>query len=93
MLERVRALQQLELSKANSDISELPALSNNWTWIDLGTLSEVSGGITKNSKREDLPLEFPYLRVANVYADYLELNEWVIYLLEVPKLKLLSFNS
>ncbi|MBN3892296.1 MAG: hypothetical protein HWQ43_25165 [Nostoc sp. JL31] len=93
MLERVRALQQLELSKANSDISELPALSNNWTWIDLGTLGEVSGGLTKNSKREDLSLEFPYLRVANVYADYLELNEWVIYLLEVPKLKLLSFNS
>jgi type I restriction enzyme, S subunit len=75
LLEKVRALQQLELSKANSDISDLPALSNNWTWIDLGTLGKVSGGLTKNSKREDLPLEFPYLRVANVYADYLELNE------------------
>ena len=72
LLERIRGLEQLEVLKAQLDISDLP---NNWTWVDLGTLGKISGGITKNSKRENLPLEFPYLRVANVYADYLELNE------------------
>ena len=35
----------------------------------------ISGGLTKNSKRDLLPIKMPYLRVANVYYDYLDLNE------------------
>jgi type I restriction enzyme S subunit len=36
---------------------------------------EISGGITKNSTRNKLPLKMPYLRVANVYYNYLNLTE------------------
>ncbi len=36
---------------------------------------EVSGGLTKNSKRNELPLKKPYLRVANVYYNELDLSE------------------
>lgn len=36
---------------------------------------EISGGLTKNSKRHELPLEMPYLRVANVYYNELDLSE------------------
>ena len=36
---------------------------------------EVSGGLTKNSKRNDLSLKMPYLRVANVYYNKLDLSE------------------
>ncbi|MEE0874957.1 MAG: restriction endonuclease subunit S [Ruminococcus sp.] len=36
---------------------------------------DVSSGLTKNSKRNTLELKMPYLRVANVYYDYLDLSE------------------
>lgn len=35
---------------------------------------EISGGLTKNSKRKELPRQVPYLRVANVYYNRLELD-------------------
>ena len=38
-------------------------------------LFEISGGLTKNSKRGELPLKYPYLRVANVYYNHLDLSE------------------
>lgn len=36
---------------------------------------EITGGLTKNSKRNELPLKMPYLRVANVYYNRLDLSE------------------
>lgn len=36
---------------------------------------EISGGLTKNSKRSSFPVKMPYLRVANVYYNYLDLEE------------------
>lgn len=36
---------------------------------------EISGGITKNSNRNSLPMKMPYLRVANVYYNSLDLKE------------------
>ena len=36
---------------------------------------EISGGLTKNSKRNELPIKMPYLRVANVYYNMLDLTE------------------
>ena len=51
-------------------------LSNDkWERVKLGEVSSVTGGVTKNSKREALPIQVPYLRVANVYADRLDLTE------------------
>ncbi len=51
-------------------------LSNpDWERVKLGEIASVTGGITKNSKREILPLQVPYLRVANVYANRLDLTE------------------
>ena len=35
----------------------------------------ISGGLTKNSNRNSLPIKMPYLRVANVYYNYLDLQE------------------
>jgi len=46
-----------------------------WPWCRLGDVSEVSGGLTKNPRRSALPLMMKYLRVANVYADRLELDD------------------
>ena len=36
---------------------------------------DISGGLTKNSKRNEMAIKMPYLRVANVYYNKLDLNE------------------
>ena len=36
---------------------------------------EITGGLTKNSRRNELSLQMPYLRVANVYYNHLDLSE------------------
>ena len=36
---------------------------------------DVTGGLTKNSQREKFPMKMPYLRVANVYYNRLDLSE------------------
>jgi len=41
----------------------------------LGDVGEVTGGITKNSRRTELPLTVPYLRVANVQSGFFDLKE------------------
>ncbi|WP_082506011.1 restriction endonuclease subunit S [Deinococcus sp. Leaf326] len=45
-----------------------------WEESTLDTCGSVSGGLTKNSTRQDLPMQKPYLRVANVQANQLSLN-------------------
>lgn len=70
----------------NPDKLESPALSaqsdsafspvpEGWSWLKLQEVAEVTGGLTKNSKRDAFPIRIPYLRVANVYANQLRLDE------------------
>lgn len=58
-----------------AELAELPELPKGWIWQKLGCITGVSGGITKNSKRNKLKLKLPYLRVANVYQNRLLLEE------------------
>lgn len=46
-----------------------------WKKEKLGDISKVQGGLQVTSKRRSLPVEVPYLRVANVYRDKLVLDE------------------
>jgi type I restriction enzyme S subunit len=57
------------------DISSLPELPRGWCWARLEELGFIVGGFTKNPQRTKLPRKLPYLRVANVYADELRLDE------------------
>jgi type I restriction enzyme S subunit len=57
------------------DTEDLPELPEGWCWASMEQVSNVLGGLTKNSDRKDYPLRLPYLRVANVYADELRLDE------------------
>lgn len=50
-------------------------LPKGWFNFSLDTLAEISGGLTKNAKRGSFKEKVPYLRVANVYANELKLNE------------------
>lgn len=53
-------------------MAELP---EKWVWTRTEELGEVTGGLTKNSKRTKMTTTLPYLRVANVYSNELRLDE------------------
>jgi type I restriction enzyme S subunit len=74
LLERVSD-KKWEREKSDQEILDLPEVPHEWGWANLGAIGKVSGGLTKNSKRNDFPLKMPYLRVANVYAGELRLEE------------------
>jgi len=46
-----------------------------WPVKRLGEVGEIQGGLQVTSKRSKNPIEVPYLRVANVYRDALDLTE------------------
>jgi len=53
-----------------------PVTNNKgWPVKQIQEIAGVQGGLQVSRKRHDLPLEFPYLRVANVYRDKLNLSE------------------
>lgn len=56
---------------------DVPDLPPRWAWVSLGSVADVVGGVTKDSKRDtDLRfVERPYLRVANVQRGYLDLTQ------------------
>jgi type I restriction enzyme S subunit len=70
------------------DTPDLPVLPPGWAWTTLGALCDVSGGITKDAKKQSDPsyVEVPYLRVANVQKGRLELAE--VTRIRVPPAKL-----
>ena len=51
------------------------SICDTWSEKPLGQIGAVTGGITKNGKRADFPMQVPYLRVANVYANRLDLTD------------------
>jgi len=61
-----------KLTNENVADGELP---QDWKWFKLNALSKVTGGITKNGIREKHKLKLPFLRVANVYFNSLDLSE------------------
>jgi type I restriction enzyme S subunit len=46
-----------------------------WEKKKLGYVSHIQGGLQVTTKRADNPIELPYLRVANVYRDLIDLKE------------------
>ena len=61
-----------EPEKPNLD--GLLKLPEGWIWGNVGQIGKVSGGLTKNRKRNNFPLTLPYLSVANAYANELRLD-------------------
>ena len=55
--------------------SELPELPEAWAWTSVDQAAVVTGGLTKNSKRSEIPSRAKYLRVANVYSNELRLDD------------------
>jgi len=76
-LQRVKAnLKRYKASVLKAAVEgRLVETEGGWRQSTLGDEAAIIGGLTKNQKRNDLPLKLPYLRVANVYANELRLDE------------------
>ena len=51
------------------------AFDQDWPVVDLGDVAEIRGGIQKQPKRRPRDNPYPFLRVANVYRNRLDLEE------------------
>ena len=75
---RREALAQLDtlLQSAFLDMFGDPATNPmGWEVTTLDRIGSTQGGLQVTSKRQSLPVERPYLRVANVFRGFLELDE------------------
>lgn len=61
--------------KANAATDDCAGALTQWLWLPLFELGQVTGGLTKNQKRNALSLKAKYLRVANVYSNRLDLDK------------------
>jgi type I restriction enzyme, S subunit len=57
------------------EFSSLPIRPNGWKWLKIKNVGKITGGLAKNSHRGKCSHNLPYLRVANVYAGFLSLDE------------------
>lgn len=72
---RQSVLAAATTGKLTEEWREERGISLSWRSATLGEVGSVTGGLTKNPKRMTLPMCKPYLRVANVYANRLELED------------------
>jgi len=56
-------------------VSQLRELPEGWIWASLEQIADIQGGIQKQPKRQPQKNVFPYLRVANVLRNKLDLTE------------------
>lgn len=86
MLTRAEGIVRLRREAAAKAAELIPALfihhfgdpatnPMGWPVVPLGTVAAVQGGLQVTRARNEHPLERPYLRVANVYRDRLDLDE------------------
>jgi type I restriction enzyme S subunit len=66
--------KQRYLEPEASDSSKMPGLPGGWTWASVEQLGEVRLGRQRSPKHQQGPFIRPYLRVANVYEDRIDLR-------------------
>lgn len=67
--------QPQKVRKAVSDDPSLPEIPASWSWATVSQVADVQGGIQKQPKRAPRKNAYPYLRVANVLRNRLDLSE------------------
>ena len=71
-------VETLKKTKQQLDVYRQAVYTSVYVENDMRPITdffEISSGLTKNSKRNELPIKRPYLRVANVYYNKLDLSE------------------
>jgi len=83
----------IDTKRPGVDIQPNLVCPEEWVWTTLGDISEVVGGLTKDSKRKPKDgVEAPYLRVANVQRGFLDLSEVKTILATPDELKALKLQ-
>jgi len=62
-------------------------LPSSWTWAAIGNIALIRGGIQKQPHRAPKSNAYPYLRVANVLRDRLDLTELAMFELALGELE------
>lgn len=74
-----KGIEELNEAKRKLKVYKQSVLKDVFDSIDnMESITEafaITGGLTKNSKRNSLELKMPYLRVGNVYYNHLDLSE------------------
>lgn len=74
-----KAMETLRTTKKQLSVYRMSVYSSTYNDIkDMRPITDffdITGGLTKNSKRNELQIQMPYLRVANVYYNNLDLSE------------------
>lgn len=60
---------------AKPDTSELPELPKGWCWASMDQVGDVQLGRQRSPKHHDGPDMRPYLRVANVFEDRIDISD------------------
>jgi type I restriction enzyme S subunit len=68
-------MPHVPVGKMDGRVSVLPSLPEKWLWTSIASVASVTGGLTKNAQRRSLRTKVRYLRVANVYANELRLDD------------------
>ena len=70
-----------DVNQPNADLSQkeqsvLPRIPERWVYLRLSEIATVSSGMSVSmARRPEVPVEVPYLRVANVQRGFLDLGE------------------
>ncbi|PEI85567.1 restriction endonuclease subunit S [Bacillus toyonensis] len=73
--EAIAKLDELVQSVFSSMFGDPIKNEKGWEQVSLNNIGETIGGLQVTSKRSIHPIEVPYLRVANVFRDFLNLSE------------------
>ncbi len=73
--ENMIILSQKNEKLIDSFLENLEDIPDGWLWKTTEQIAEITGGLTKNQNRAKLEKRVPYLRVANVYANELRLDD------------------
>jgi type I restriction enzyme S subunit len=73
--ESIKELDELLKSSFLEMFGDPVRNEKGWEKTVLGNISDIQGGLQVTAKRINNPIELPYLRVANVYRDLLDLRE------------------
>jgi restriction endonuclease S subunit len=74
LIEQKKLRKEKQLNQITTE-EHFFSIPQSWIWCRLDDVMSVTGGVTKGKKYKENLISVPYLRVANVQRNYLDLSE------------------